>query len=59
MNEEDSNSDKSDDGFEYDDSMPPISETPSGRRVPGSAGGSVKVAADFDATPDDFEEYTR
>jgi prevent-host-death family protein len=27
------------------------------RRAPGSARGKVWVAPDFDATPDDFEEY--
>jgi hypothetical protein len=60
MNDDDSNSDGSHDGgIEYDDSVPPISETRSGRRVPGSARDRVKVADDFDATPDDFEEYTR
>ena len=31
-------------------------ESPSRRRVPGSAGERVKVAADFDATPLEFEE---
>jgi len=29
------------------------------RRTPGSARGRVKLADDFDATPDDFAEYTR
>jgi hypothetical protein len=60
MSDEDSNSGGSHDGgVEYDESVPPILETHSARRVPGSARGSVKVAADFDATPDDFEEYTQ
>ena len=27
-------------------------------RKPGSAKGKVRVAADFDATPEDFEDYT-
>ena len=34
-------------------------ELPAARRKPGSARGMVKVAADFDATPQDFAEYTR
>jgi hypothetical protein len=60
MRDEDSNSGGSHDGdVEYDDSVPQISRTPSGRRVPGSARDRVKVADDFDATPHDFEEYTR
>jgi hypothetical protein len=60
MSDEDSNSGGSHDGdVECDDSVPPISETRLGRRVPGSARDRVKVADDFDATPDDFEEYTR
>jgi prevent-host-death family protein len=29
------------------------------RRTPGSARDVVKLAPDFDATPDDFAEYTR
>jgi hypothetical protein len=34
MNDEDSNSGELQDGLEYDDSMPPISETPSGTAFP-------------------------
>jgi prevent-host-death family protein len=34
-------------------------DSPPARRTPGSARGEVKVAADFDATPQDFAEYTR
>ncbi len=34
-------------------------ESPPARRKPGSARDRVKVAADFDATPEDFAEYTR
>ena len=34
-------------------------ESPTARRKPGSARNMVKVAADFDATPQDFTEYTR
>jgi prevent-host-death family protein len=34
-------------------------ESPQARRKPGSARGLVKLAADFDATPSDFDEYTR
>lgn len=33
-------------------------ESPPGRRKPGSARG-IKMAADFDATPQDFAEYTK
>jgi prevent-host-death family protein len=33
-------------------------ESPPAKRMPGSARGRVKVAKDFDATPDDFAEYT-
>jgi len=35
----------------------PIESRPA-RRKPGSARGKVTVAKDFDATPDDFAEYT-
>jgi prevent-host-death family protein len=31
---------------------------PGRRRAPGSAKGQVRMARDFDATPDDFDEYT-
>jgi prevent-host-death family protein len=34
-------------------------DSPPARRTPGSARDVVKVAADFDATPQDFVEYTR
>jgi prevent-host-death family protein len=34
-------------------------ESPPARRAPGSARGKVKLADDFDASPDDFAEYTR
>jgi prevent-host-death family protein len=34
-------------------------ESPPARRQPGSARDMVRVAADFDATPQDFAEYTR
>ena len=34
-------------------------QSPSVRRTPGSAREMVRVAPDFDATPDDFAEYTR
>ncbi|MDP9360165.1 MAG: type II toxin-antitoxin system prevent-host-death family antitoxin [Acidobacteriota bacterium] len=34
-------------------------ESPPARRKPGSARDLVKVAADFDAIPQDFAEYTR
>ena len=34
-------------------------ESPPARRTPGSARGRVALADDFDATPDDFVEYTR
>jgi prevent-host-death family protein len=30
---------------------------PVGPRRPGSAKGQVRLAADFDATPDDFADY--
>jgi hypothetical protein len=60
MSDEDSNSGGSHDGgVEYDDSVQPISETRLGRRVPGSARDRVTVADDFDATLDDFADYTR
>ena len=36
----------------------PIESLPS-RRKPGSARGMIKMAADFDATPEDFAEYTK
>jgi len=36
----------------------PIESTPA-KREPGSARGLVKMTADFDATPQDFAEYTR
>jgi prevent-host-death family protein len=36
----------------------PIESAPA-RRKPGSARGLVKLTADFDATPSDFDEYTR
>jgi prevent-host-death family protein len=32
-------------------------QAPKRRRRPGSAKGQVWVAADFDATPEDFDEY--
>jgi prevent-host-death family protein len=32
--------------------------SPLGKRVPGSARGLVEMATDFDATPQDFAEYT-
>ncbi len=28
-------------------------------RTPGSAKGRIRMAADFDATPEDFEDYVR
>ena len=31
--------------------------TPGKARIPGSAKGQIWVAPDFDATPDDFEDY--
>jgi prevent-host-death family protein len=34
-------------------------ESPPAKRKPGSARDLVKVAADFDVTPQDFAEYTR
>lgn len=34
-------------------------DLPPARRMPGSARHVVKMAADFDATPQDFAEYTR
>jgi prevent-host-death family protein len=34
-------------------------EAPTARRKPGSARNRVKLAADFDDTPKDFEDYTR
>jgi prevent-host-death family protein len=34
-------------------------ESPPSRRKPGSARGMIKMAADFDATPADFAEYTK
>ena len=34
-------------------------ESPPAKRQPGSARGLVKMAADFDETPQDFAEYTR
>ena len=30
---------------------------PTRRRTPGSAKGRIWLARDFDATPDDFDEY--
>ncbi len=33
-------------------------ESPIVKRKPGSARGLVKMAADFDATPQDFADYT-
>jgi prevent-host-death family protein len=36
----------------------PIESAPS-KRMPGSARDRVTLADDFDATPDDFAEYTR
>jgi antitoxin (DNA-binding transcriptional repressor) of toxin-antitoxin stability system len=30
-----------------------------GKRRPGSARGRIRMAADFDRTPDDFAEYTK
>ncbi len=33
-------------------------EAPPGRRKPGSAKGTVRIAADFDAIPRGFEKYT-
>jgi prevent-host-death family protein len=33
-------------------------ESLSTRRIPGSARGRVNIAVDFDATPQDFAEYT-
>jgi prevent-host-death family protein len=32
---------------------------PAGKRKPGSARGRVWMAADFDRTPKDFEDYVR
>jgi len=32
-------------------------EQPKQRRKPGSAKGQVKMAADFDQTPEDFKDY--
>lgn len=32
---------------------------PGGRRKPGSAKGRIWMAADFDRTPEDFEDYVR
>lgn len=34
-------------------------DSPSAKRRPGSARDVVKIAADFDATLDDFVDYTR
>jgi prevent-host-death family protein len=34
-------------------------DSPPAKRTPGTARDVVKVAADFDATPQDFTEYTR
>lgn len=34
-------------------------ESPPARRKPGSARNVVKIAADFDATLEDFGEYTQ
>jgi prevent-host-death family protein len=34
-------------------------ESPQTKRTPGSARDVVKVAADFDATPEDFADFTR
>lgn len=31
---------------------------PARRRAPGSARGEIWMAADFDATPEDFDDYT-
>jgi prevent-host-death family protein len=33
-------------------------ESPKRRRTPGSARGRVWMAPDFDATPEDFDDYT-
>lgn len=30
-----------------------------GRRTPGSAKGKIRMALDFDRTPEDFEAYVR
>jgi prevent-host-death family protein len=32
--------------------------TPGRKRVPGSAKGQIWMAADFDATPEDFKNYS-
>lgn len=32
--------------------------TPEGDRKPGSAKGRIRIAPDFDATPEDLAEYT-
>lgn len=32
-------------------------EQPKKQRVPGSAKGQVRMAADFDETPEDFKDY--
>ncbi len=36
-----------------------VIDLPPARRTPGSARDVVKVAADFDETPQDLAEYTR
>jgi antitoxin (DNA-binding transcriptional repressor) of toxin-antitoxin stability system len=36
-----------------------IESPPLAKRKPGSARDLVMMAADFDATPQDFDEYTR
>jgi prevent-host-death family protein len=33
-------------------------QPPKGSRKPGSAKGQVRMAPDFDETPEDFKEYT-
>lgn len=33
-------------------------EAPGKTRRPGSAKGKIRLAPDFDATPDDFRDYT-